>query len=223
MNIRVLLIGVVTFMLILTGCGNNQNDNNENSKEPSNQIEENNNEDHTNDKNNNNDENVNNAGAEDNDGDEENNASQDGSESNAESLGQISYMIPKEAIEMEIEEQEMPVVLYMLEESTGTSFNIVEEKLPEEMELTLDEYMGFALDSAEAAGIEFESSENFDMDGKEWNEVVGQNQGFPLMQRAVIYNNVAYVFTLSSGSQESFEKYVDTFRDITASVEQIGN
>jgi len=228
MNIRKLLIGLVTLMLILAGCGsgdNNDNNNNNNDNNNQNEVNDtNNNEDNNNlNDEDNNDNGINNE--DNNDNDDENNTNNEENADSAgdggtETFGQLSYTVPEGAEVVEVEDQGMPVILYMLDEATGTSFNIVEEELPEDMDLSLDEYMEFAVEGGEASGIEYETPESIEVNGKEWNELYGVSQGFPILQRTAIYNNVAYVFTLSSGNEDVFDKHIDTLKEITESVEE---
>lgn len=208
---KLLLTGFVSLMLVFAACGNageennnNKNGDNGNRSENVNLDEENNE-----DENNAGDTNEGNAGASELDG--------------KVSFGQIAYTLPEEAVEMDIGDQIMPIVLYMLEEESGTSFNVVEEELPDNMNLTLEEYIEFAIENGAASGIEYTDNKDLEINGKEWNQLEGISQGLPLLQRTVIFNNTAYIFSLSSGSEESYEEAKQIFYDVTESVEETTN
>ena len=126
----------------------------------------------------------------------------------------ISYYLPEGAEQVDIPDQGLPAILYLLDEVDRSNFNIVVEQLPSPM--TLQEYM----DAATAlTGFDYSSLEYHDVNGIEWNEAISFNeeQGAQLNQRTFIHGEKAYVFTYAS-HPDDYEKYLGVYNTITESV-----
>lgn len=128
----------------------------------------------------------------------------------------VSFNIPNYAEKLDLGEQQLPVDAYMLDSSTGTSFNIVLEPLAEP--LSLEEYMKYATANT---GFEYLSDEYYTSNDIEWNEVVSLNhteQGtLKLNQRTFIIDNQVFIFTYAS-TPESYDQLLQDFNAITESV-----
>lgn len=128
----------------------------------------------------------------------------------------ISFHIPETAEELDMGDQGVPMEIYMLDSTLGTSFNVLVETLPEAM--SLDEYVKLATANT---GYEYLNNENYKSNGIEWNEAVSLNhtdQGtIKLNQRTLMIENKAYVFTYGSIT-DNYDNSFEDFKKITESV-----
>lgn len=128
----------------------------------------------------------------------------------------VSFNIPNYAEKLDLGEQQLPVDVYMLDSSTGTSFNVVLEPLAEK--LSLEEYMKYATSNT---GFEYLSEEYYTSNDIEWNEVVSLNhtdQGtLKLNQRTFMLDNQVFIFTYAS-TPENYDQLLQDFNAITESV-----
>lgn len=128
----------------------------------------------------------------------------------------ISFHIPEFAEELDMGDQGLPMEVYMLDGTLGTSFNVLVETLPEPM--SLEEFIGYATANT---GYEYLSNENYKSNEIEWNEAVSLNhtdQGtIKLNQRTFIIENKAYVFTYGT-IPDYYDNSFEDFKKITESV-----
>lgn len=124
----------------------------------------------------------------------------------------ISFALPEIAEQIEIPDQGMPAEAYILNEEDGTNFNIIVETLPGA--LSLDTYIELA---TAQTGFDYESIENYNSNGMEWNESISKNEGYKLNQRTFVVDDKAYVFSFAS-SDGSYDEFLPVFESITESV-----
>ncbi len=126
----------------------------------------------------------------------------------------ISYDVPEGASE-EPMNLGMPAKGYVLDTTTGANFNIVVEDLPPEMGLDTKGYIDVAIENQ---GLEPESRETLDINGREWIELEITYENTLVNQRTFVHNNQAFVFSYSA-LPDSYEEHLPTFDEIVESVE----
>ena len=129
---------------------------------------------------------------------------------------EITFKIPNTAEKLDVGEQQLPVAVYLLDATIGTSFNVVLEPL--QQPLSLKEYIDLATAST---GYEYQSNEYYTTNGIEWNEVVSLNntpQGtMKLNQRTFMKDDQVYIFTYA-GTPENYESNLQDFKNVIESV-----
>ncbi|EKN69941.1 hypothetical protein BABA_07501 [Neobacillus bataviensis LMG 21833] len=126
----------------------------------------------------------------------------------------ITFNMPESYQQLEIGDQGMPAVVYMIDANVGNSFNIVAEKLPDGM--SLDQYIQAA---TAQTGFDYISNQNYTEGELNWNEAVSINPKSmqKMSQRTFILDGAAYVFTYAA-VPDAFDKKYAEFVDLTKSV-----
>lgn len=128
----------------------------------------------------------------------------------------ISFVLPEDALPIDVGEQPLPVLAVFLNPATATNLNVVAEPLVESM--SVEEYIDYVI---AITGVEFVSNETYNSDGLEWNETVREMEYeaglLQLIQRTFIHNNTAYIFSYS-GSSAVIDNELELFNTIWSSV-----
>lgn len=124
----------------------------------------------------------------------------------------ISFLLPENVEPLELGDQELPMIGYLLNRESGANFNIVMEPLP--IPLDLDSYIEIA---TSVTGFDYESITNYEHGGIEWNEAISKQSGLVLNQRTFIHDNKAYVFSFAS-LETVYEDWLKVFEEVTNSV-----
>lgn len=126
----------------------------------------------------------------------------------------ITFNMSESYQQLEIEDQGIPAVVYMMDVNDRTSFNIIVEKLPDGM--TLDQYIQVA---TAQTGFDYISNQNYSEGGFNWNEAVSINPASKqkMSQRTIIIDGAAYVFTYAA-FPEKYDTHYAEFAEVTKSV-----
>src|SRR5690625_7760014 len=68
----------------------------------------------------------------------------------------------------------LPMVGYLFDEMSGANFNVVAESLPEDLELSFEEYLEISTEGAEEDGISFNENRTYEQNDIDWHEYIGE-------------------------------------------------